>query len=167
MFDGFVFAQFIHLYISIQFNSFQSLSCVRLFVTPWTAARQVSLSLINTQSLLKFMSIEPVMPSSQLIFCHPLLLLPSIFLSIRVFSNVFFTWGGQSTGASALVSFLPKKSQGWSLSEWTGWISLLSKGLSRVFSNTTVQSIISSVFSFLYSPTLTSICDNWKNHSFD
>ena len=87
MFDGFVFAQFIHLYISIQFNSFQSLSCVRLFVTPWTAARQVSLSLINTQSLLKFMSIEPVMPSSQLIFCHPLLLLPSIFLSIRVFSN--------------------------------------------------------------------------------
>ena len=87
MFDGFVFAQFIHLYISIQFNSFQSLSRVRLFVTPWTAARQVSLSLINTQSLLKFMSIEPVMPSSQLIFCRPLLLLPSIFLSIRVFSN--------------------------------------------------------------------------------
>ena len=86
MFDGFVFAQFIHLYISIQFNSFQSLSCVRLFVTPWTAARQASLC-INSQSSPKFMCIEPVRPSSHLILCHPLLLLPLIPPSIRVFSN--------------------------------------------------------------------------------
>ena len=63
-----------------------------------------------------------------------------------------FAWGGQSTGVSALTSFLPKKSQGWSPSEWTGWISLQSKGLSRVFSNTTVQSISSLTLSFLQSP---------------
>ena len=72
---------------TIQFSSVQSLSHVRLFVTPWTAARQSSLSIINSQSLPKLMSIEPVMPSNHLILCRPLLLLPSIFPSIRVFSN--------------------------------------------------------------------------------
>ena len=65
----------------------QSPSCVRLFVTPWTAARQASLSLTNSESLLTLMSIESVMPSNHLILCQPLLLLPSIFPSIRVFSN--------------------------------------------------------------------------------
>ena len=85
-------------------------------------------------------SIESVMPSSHLIPCHPLLLLPPIPPSIRIFSNEStLSWGFQSTGVSALASFLPKKSQGWSPLEWTGWISLQSKGLSRVFSNTTVQ----------------------------
>ena len=79
----------------------------------------------------------------------------------------FFAWGGQSTGVSALASFLPKKSQGWSPSERTGWISLQSKGLSRVFSNTTVQKRQSSVLSLLHSPTLTSIHDHRKNHSLD
>ena len=69
------------------FSSVQSLSCVQLFATPWTAARQASLSITNTGSLPKLMSIESVMPSNQLILCHPLLLLPSIFPSIRVFSN--------------------------------------------------------------------------------
>ena len=78
-----------------------------------------------------------------------------------------FAWGGQSTGVSALTSFLPKNTQGWSPSEWTGWISLQSKGLSRVFSNTTFKSIHSSALSFLHSPTLTSIHDYWKNHSLD
>ena len=73
-----------------------------------------------------------------------------------------FAWGGQSTGVSASASFPPKKSQGWSPSEWTGWISSQSKGLSRVFSNTTVQSINSSALSLLHSPTLTSIHDHWK-----
>ena len=84
--------------------------------------------------------VESVMPSSHLIRCRPLLLLPPIPPSIRVFSNestLRMRW--PSTGVSALASFLPKKSQGWSPSEWTGWISLQSKGLSRVFSNTTVQ----------------------------
>ena len=70
-----------------QFSSVQSLSRVRLFITPWTAARQASLSITNSQSLLKLMPIESVMPSIHLILCHPLLLLPSIFPSIRVFSN--------------------------------------------------------------------------------
>ena len=70
-----------------QFSLVQSFSCVRLFVTPWTAARQAFLSIINSWSLLKLMSIESVMPSNHLILCHPLLLLPSIFLSIMIFSN--------------------------------------------------------------------------------
>ena len=76
-----------------------------------------------------------------------------------------FAWGGQSTGV--LASFLAKKSQGWSPSEWTGWISLQSKGLARVFSNTKFKSINSLALSFLYSPILTSIHDYWKNHSLD
>ena len=79
----------------------------------------------------------------------------------------FFASGGQSTGISASTSVLPMNTQDWSPLGWAGLISLQSKGLSRVFSNTTVQSINSSVFSFLYSPTLTSIHDYWKNHSLD
>ena len=98
------------------------------------------MSITNFQSLPKFMSIELVMPTSHLILCCPLFLLPPIPPSIRVFSNEStLCMSGQSIGVSASASFLPKKSQGWSPSEWTGWISLLSKGLSRVFSNTTVQ----------------------------
>ena len=122
-------------------SSVQSLSRVRLFATPWIAERQVSLSITDSWSSLKLMSIESVMLSSHLIPCHPLLLLPPIPPSIRVFSNEskLFAWGGQSMGVSALASFLPKKSHDWSPLEWTGWISLQSKGLSRVFSNTTVQ----------------------------
>ena len=77
-----------------------------------------------------------------------------------------FTSGGQSVGVSASASVLPMNIQDWFPLGWTGWISLQSKGLSRVFPNTTVQNINSSAFSFLYSPTLTSIHDYWKNHSF-
>ena len=125
---------------SVQFSSIQSLSCVRLFATPWIAAHQASLSIANSWSSLKLTSIELVMPSSHLILCRPLLLLPPIPPSIRVFPlSQLFTWGGQSTGVSALSSFLPKNTQGWCPLEWTCWISLLSKQLSRVFSNTTVQ----------------------------
>ena len=76
-----------HQDMSHQFTSVQLLSCVQLFVTPWTAALQASLSITNSQSLLKLMSIESMMPSNHLIFCHPLHFLPSIFPSIRVFSN--------------------------------------------------------------------------------
>ena len=122
-----------------QFHSVQSLSRVRFFVTPRTAARQVSLSITNSQSLLKLMSIEVVMPSNHLIFCHPLLP-PSIFPGIRVFSmSQFFPSGGQSTGVSASASVLPMNIQDSFPLGWTGWISLQSKGLSRVFSSTTVQ----------------------------
>ena len=124
-----------------QFSSIQSLSRVWLFATPWIAARQASLSLTNSQSSLKLMSIESVMPSSHLILCRPLLLLPSIFPSIRVFSNesaLHIRWP-KSIGVSASASILPKSTLDWSPLEWTSWISLQSNGLSRVFSNTTDQ----------------------------
>ena len=82
------------VFLNILFSSVQSLSHVRLFVTPWTAVHQASLSITNSQSLPKLMSIELVMPSNHLIFCHPFLLPPSIFPSIRVFSNesVLIRW---------------------------------------------------------------------------
>ena len=123
---------------TVQFNS--SLSRVWLFVTPWIVARQTSLSITNSRISLRLTSIESMMPSRHLILCHPILLLLPIPPSIRVFPmSQLFSWGGQNTGVSAWASFLPKKSQDWSPSEWTGWISLQSKGLSRVFPNTTVQ----------------------------
>jgi len=101
---------------SVQFNSVQSLSHVRLFATPWIAARQASMSITNSQSSLRLTSIESVMPSSHLILCRPLLLLPPILPSIKFFPmNQLFTWGGQSIEVSALASFFPKRSQGWSL----------------------------------------------------
>ena len=130
------------LHSCVQFSSVQLLSRVWLFATPWIAARQASLSFTSSQSLLKLMPIESVMPSSHLILCRPLLLLPPIPPSIRVFPNEssqLFAWGGQSTGVSALASVLPVNTQDWSPLGWTGWISLQSRGLSRVFSNTTVQ----------------------------
>ena len=122
-----------------KFSSVQSLSCVWLFVTPWTAARQAFLSITNSWSLLKLMSIELVMPSSHLILCRLLLLLPSIFPSIRVFSKEsFLPSGGQSTGVSASASVLPLNIEDWFPLGWTG-PSLQSKGLSRVFSSIRVQ----------------------------
>ena len=122
------------------FSSVQSLSRVRLFATPWIAARQASLSITNSWSSLRLTSIESVMPSSHLILCHPLLPCPQSLPASESFPmSQLFAWDGRSTRVSALASFIPKKSQGWSPSEWTGCISLQSKGLSRVFSNTTVQ----------------------------
>ena len=151
-----------------QFSSVHSLSCVRLFVTPWTAAHPGSLSITNSQSLLKLTSTESVMPSNHLILCRPLLLLPSIFPSIRVFPmSQFFALGGQSIGVLASASVLPINIQSRFPSGWTGWISLQCKGPSRVFSNQKFKSINSLALSFLYSPTLTSIHDYWKNYSFD
>ena len=108
-------------------------------------------------------------------WCHP-----AISFSVVPFSSCpqslpasesfpmtqLFAWG-QSTGVSALASFFPKNSQDWSPLEWTGWVSLQSKGLSRVFSNTLFKSINSSALSLLHSPTLTSIHDHGKNHSLD
>ena len=114
-------------------------SHVQLFATPWTAARQAFLSITNSQSPSKPMSIESVMPTQP----SPVVPFSSClqsFLASRSFQmSQLFASGGQSTGVSTLVSVLPKKSQGWSPLGWTGWISLQSKGLSRVFSNTTVQ----------------------------
>ena len=99
------------LFVWLQFSSVHSLSCARLFATPWTAAHQASLSITPSWSFLKLMSIVSVMPSNHLILC-PLLLLPSIFPSIRSFPvSQFFTSGGQSTGASASASVLPMNIQ--------------------------------------------------------
>ena len=146
----------------------QSLSRVQLFGTPWTAACQASLSITNSQSLVKLMSIESVMPSNHLILCRPLFLLPSIFPNIGVFSN-----------ESALCIKWPKY---WSFSfnispsnEHLGLISLMMDWLDLLAIQGTLKSsptpqfknINSSVLSFLYSPIFTSIHDYWKNHSLD
>ena len=103
------------------FSSGPLLSRVWLFATPWIAACQASRSITNSQSSPKLLSIESVMPSSHLILCHPLLLLPPLPPSIRVFPmSQLFAWGGQSIGVSALASVLPLNTQDWSLLEWTG-----------------------------------------------
>ena len=241
-------------YHTVQFSSVQFLSHVWLFATPWTAARQASLSITNSQSLLKLMSIESVMPSNHLILCCPFLLLlqsfpasgsfpmswflcvwwpkywsfsfsisqfshsvmsdslrpyglqhtrppcpsstpwpwsnlcpssqwchPTISSSVISFSShlqsfpasrsfpksQFFDSGGQSIGASALASVLPMNIQDWSTLRWTGWISLQFKGLSRVFSNTTVQKHQFFNRKLSLWSKLTSIHDYWKSHSFD
>ena len=138
----------------------QSLSRAWLFVTPWTAARQASLSITISWSLLKLMSIESVMPPNHLILCHPLLLLPSIFPSIRVFSNesaLHTMWPKYWS----LASVLPVNIQGW-LTLWLTDLILLSKGISRVFFSTTIWRHNSLVLSILYSQTLTFIHDYWK-----
>ena len=145
-------------------SSVRLLSRVWLFVTPWITARQASLSITISWSSLKLMSIQLVIPSSHLILGHPLFLLPqSLSLSESFSKSELFAWGGQSTGISALASSLPKNTQGWSPLEWTGWISLQSKGLSRVFSNTTDQK--HQFFSAQLS-SQSNFC-HWKNRSLD
>ena len=141
-------------------SSVQSLSHVRLFVTPWTAAHQASLSITNSQSLLKLVhwvcdAIQTI-SSSVVPFSSCLQSFPA---SGSFPMSQFFTSGGQSIGISASTSVLPMNIQDWFPLGWTGWISLLSKGLSRGFSNITVQK--HQFFSFLYSPTLTFIFDYW------
>ena len=137
-----------------QFSSVQLLSCVWLFATTWIAAGQDSLSIKNSQTLPKLMSIELVMPSNHLIVCHPLLLLPSIFPSIRVFSNesiIHIRWP-KYWSFSFNISAPNEYSGLISFRKWTGWISLQSKEISRVIPTPKFKSINSSVFSFLYSP---------------
>ena len=152
----------------IQFSSVQSLSHVRLFATPWIAARQASLSITNSWSLLKLMPIESVMPSNHLILCRPLLLLPPTPL-IRVFSN-------ESVLCHQVAKVLEFQLQHQSF-QWTPRTDLLQDGLvgspcsardSQEPSPTPqFKSINSSVLNLLYSPTLTSIHDHWKNYSLD
>ena len=150
------------------FSSVQLLSCVQLFATPWTAACQASLSITNSQSLLKLMSIDLVMPSNHPTLCCPLLFPPSIIPTIRVFSN-----------ESVLHIRWPKY---WSFSfsisasnEYSGmisfrmdWLDLL--GVQRTLESSPtpqLKSINSLALTFLHSPTLTSIHDYYKNHSLD
>ena len=123
-----------------KFSSVQSLSHVRLFATPWTAPHQASQSIANSCSLLKLMSIESVMPYRHLILCWPLLFPPQSFPASGSFQmSQLFASDGQSTGVSASTSVLSVNIQDRSPLGLTGWISLQSKGLSKVFSNTTVQ----------------------------
>ena len=152
---------------NMSFSSLQLLSCVRFFATLWTAAWQASLSITNSQSLLKLLFIKSVMPSNHLILCCPLFIMPSIFPSIRVFLN-----------ESVLHIRWPKY---WSFSfsispssEYSGLISFRMDCLDLLAVQGTLQeasptphfkSMNSSMLSFLYSPTLTSIHDYWKNHN--
>ena len=126
---------------TISVQSVQSFSRVQLFATPpWIAARQASLSITNSWSLLKLMSIESVMPSSHLILCCPVLLLPQSLPASGSFPiSQLFAWGGQSIGISASTSVLPMNTQDWSPLGWTGWISCSPRDSQRVFFNTTVQ----------------------------
>ena len=150
------------------FSSVQSVSHVRIFVTPWIATHQASLSITNSQSPPKLMSIELVIPSNHLILCHPLLLLPSIFSSIKVFSNesaLHIRWPrywsfsfnvSPSNEYSGLISFR------------MDWMYLLAlQGTLKSFPTPQFKSINSLALSFLYSPTLTSIHDHWKNNNLD
>ena len=148
--------------------SVQSLSLIWLFATPWTVRCQASLSLTNSWSLLKLMSIELVMPSNHLIVCHILLLLLSIFPSIRVFSSesvLHIRW--PKYGVSASTSVLPINILGWFPLGLAGWISLQSRDSQESSPTPQFESINSLALSFLYGPTLTSIHDYWKNHSLD
>ena len=149
------------------FSSVQLLSHVWLFANPWTAACQASLSITNSQSLLKLMSIELVMPSNHLILCRPLLLLPSIFPGIRVFTDesvLCIRWPkycsfsfhiSLSNEYSGLISFT------------TDWFDLLAVQGTLKSLNQCHSSKASFLWWLLYSPTLTSIHDYWKDHSFD
>ena len=162
----YVYIYSICIYVCI--SSVQSLSHVRLFVTPWTAAQQAP---CPTPSPGAYSNSCPLSR-----WCHP-----TISSSVVPFSSCpqsfpesgsfqmsqLFTSGGQSSGVSASTSVLPMNTQNWSPLGWTGWISLQSTGLSRVFSNTTVQKHQFFGAQLSYSPNLTSTHDHWKNHSLD
>ena len=152
----------------IQFSSVQSLSPVRLFATQWIAARQASLSITISWSSLKLTSIESVMPSSHLILCRPLLLLPPIPPSIRVFSNESTLHMRWPKYWSFSFSIIPSRERPGPISFRMDWLDLLAVQGTLMSSPTPqFKSINSSALSFPHSPTLTSIHDRWKNHSLD
>jgi len=142
-------------------------SCL-IFATPWIATSQISLSFTISWSLFKFKSIESMMSSNHLTLCHPLLLLSSLFPSIRVFSNQSALHIKWPKYWSLSFSTCPSKDYSGFISFRIDWFDLIVvQGLSKVFSSTAVWSINSLSHSPLYGPTLTSIHDYWKNHSFD
>ena len=158
-----------------QFSSVQPLSCVQLFETPWTAARQASLFITNSWSPPRPMSIKLVMPSNHLILCHPLLL-PSIFPSIRVFSNestLHMRWPKYWSFRwpkywSFSFNIIPSNEHPGPISFRMDWLDLLAvQGTQESSPTPQFKSINSLALSFLHSPTLTSIHDHWKNHSLD
>ena len=155
--------------ILIQFSSVQSLSRVLLFATPWTAAHQASLSITNSQSLLKLMSIE-------LGWCHPTISSSVIHFSSCLQSfpasgsfpmSQFFTSGGQSIGVSASALVLPMNLQDWFPQDWLAGSPCRTRDSQESSPTPQFKSINSSALSFLYGPNLTSIHDHRKNHSFD
>ena len=170
MWDIYTCLTFIYTYMYVCiFSSVQSLSHVQLLATPWTAACQASLSITNSQSLLKLTSIELAMPSNCLILCCPLFLLPSIFPSIRVFSNESALHIRRPKYWSFSFNISPSNEHPRLVSFRMGWLDLLAVQGTLQESSPTPQfkSINSSALSFCYSPTLTSIHDYWKNYSLD
>ena len=151
------------MYYSVQFSN----SAVSNSLTPWTAACQASLSITNSHSLLKLMSIESVMPSNHLILCCPFLLLPSIFSSIRVFSNQLALRIRWPKYWSFSFSISPSNKYSGLISFTIDWFDLLAvQGTLKSLLQHHSSSINSSVLNLLYGPTLISIHDSWKNHSF-
>ena len=153
----------------MQFSSIQLLSHIWLLATPWTAACQASLSFTFSWSLLKPLSFELVIPSHHLILCCPLLLLPTIFPSIGVFSyesGFRIRWPKYW---SFSFSISPSNEYLGLISLRTDWFDLLAvQGtLKSLLQQSHFKTISTSMLSFLYSPTLTSIHDHWKNHSLD
>ena len=150
------------------FTFIQSLSSVWLFATPWITARQASLSITNTRSLPRLTSIESVMPSSHLILCRPLLLLPSIFPSIRVFSNESALHIRWPSYCSFSFSISPSNEYSGLISFRMDWLDLFAvQGTLKSSPTPQFKSINSSALSLLHSSTLTSIHDHRKNHSLD
>ena len=146
--------------------SVQLLSLAWLFVTPWTAACQASLSITISRSLLKLMSIALVMPSHHLLLCRPLVLLPSIFPSSRGFSNELVLHIRWPKYWSFSFSISPSNEYSGLISFSMDWFDLLAvQGTQESSPTPQFKSINSSALSFLHSPTLTSIHDHWKNHS--
>ena len=161
-----------------QFSSVQSLSRVWLFATPWTTVRQASLSITNSQSLPKSMSIESVMPSNHLILCHPLLLLPSIFprrnpspifllFTYSFFSESVLCIRWPNFGASASASVLPMNIQDWFPLGWLVWSPCSPRDSQESSPTPQFKSISSSALNLLYDPTLPFVHDYWKSHGFD
>ena len=155
-------------FLTTRLQSVQSLSHVRLFVTPWTAARQASLSITNSQSLLKLMSIESAMPFNHLILCRPLLL-PSILPSIRVFSNESVLCIRWPKYWSFSLSISPSNEYSGLISFRMDWFDILAvqrilKSLLQHHSSKASILLRSAFFMVQFS---TSIHDHWKNHSFD
>jgi len=149
-------------------QSVQSLSHVQLFATPWTAAHQASLSITNSRSPPKPMSIESEMPSNHLILCRPLLLLPSIFPSLRVFSSELALRIRWPKYWSFSFNMSPSNEYPGLISFRMDWLDLLAvQGTQESSPIPQFKSINSLALNFLYSPTLTSIHDHWKNHSLD
>ena len=148
-------------------HSIQLLSHIQLFTTPWTAERQAPLSITNSRSLLKLIPIESVMPSNHLVLCRPFLLLPSIFPSNRVFSNESALCIRRPKYWSFSFNISPSNEHSGLVSFRMDWLDLSPRDSQESSLTPQFKSINSSALSFLYSPTLTSIHDHWKNHSLD